>query len=146
MKFRVFWDVAPCSHVEVADVSEVRTASIIRMIALMMRAVFTSDMSVSFNVITRLYISGDSKLHADRRENLKYHIQQTSVSALPSNACTTQQASKLLTLFYWYSARNSPVTPVTLIQVFRSFLQTNHANIFKYDYTTTTNSFPIVPL
>jgi hypothetical protein len=30
MKFRVFWDVAPCSHVEVAEISEVRTASIIR--------------------------------------------------------------------------------------------------------------------
>jgi hypothetical protein len=30
MKFRVFWDVAPCSHVETTDVSEVLTASIIR--------------------------------------------------------------------------------------------------------------------
>jgi hypothetical protein len=30
MKFRVFWDVVPCSHVEVDHVSEVRTASIIR--------------------------------------------------------------------------------------------------------------------
>jgi hypothetical protein len=27
---KVFWDVAPCSHVEVGDVSAVRTASKIR--------------------------------------------------------------------------------------------------------------------
>jgi hypothetical protein len=27
MKCRVFWDIAPCSHVEVGEVSEVRTAS-----------------------------------------------------------------------------------------------------------------------
>jgi hypothetical protein len=32
MKFKVFWDVAPCSRVEVEHVSEVRTASIIRAI------------------------------------------------------------------------------------------------------------------
>jgi hypothetical protein len=25
IKFRVFWDVAPCRHVEVDDVSEMRT-------------------------------------------------------------------------------------------------------------------------
>jgi hypothetical protein len=30
MKFRVFWDVVLCSHVEVDDVSNVHTASIIR--------------------------------------------------------------------------------------------------------------------
>jgi hypothetical protein len=29
-KFRVFWDVAPCSHVKLTDVSEVLIASIIR--------------------------------------------------------------------------------------------------------------------
>jgi hypothetical protein len=37
MKFRVFWDVAPCSNVEV--------------VALMMEAVRTSETSVHFNVI-----------------------------------------------------------------------------------------------
>jgi hypothetical protein len=30
LKFRVFWDVVPYSHVEVTDVSEVHTASSIR--------------------------------------------------------------------------------------------------------------------
>jgi hypothetical protein len=30
LKFRVFWDVLPCSQVMFTDVSEVRTASIIR--------------------------------------------------------------------------------------------------------------------
>jgi hypothetical protein len=30
LKFRVFWDVVPYSHVEVTDVSEVHTASNIR--------------------------------------------------------------------------------------------------------------------
>jgi hypothetical protein len=33
MKYRVFWDVAPCSLTGVTDTSEVRTASIIRAIA-----------------------------------------------------------------------------------------------------------------
>jgi hypothetical protein len=47
MKIRVFWDVAPCSHVEVA---------------LMMEAVLTSETSVSFNMTTRRYIPEDSEL------------------------------------------------------------------------------------
>jgi len=58
------------------DVSEVRTASIIRamiIIALMMEAVRTSETSVNFNVTTRRYIPEDSKLHTRRRENLKSH-------------------------------------------------------------------------
>jgi hypothetical protein len=46
MKFRFFWDVVPCSHVEVVF--------IIR--ALMMEAVCTSEMSVNFNVTTWRYI------------------------------------------------------------------------------------------
>jgi hypothetical protein len=41
-----------------ADVSEVRTASII--IALMMEAVRTSETSIHFNVTTRRYIPEDS--------------------------------------------------------------------------------------
>jgi hypothetical protein len=52
MKVSVFWDVAPCSHVEVDR----------RFIALMMEAVRTSETSVNFNVTTRRYISEDSKL------------------------------------------------------------------------------------
>jgi hypothetical protein len=43
VKFRVFWDVAPCSHIEVDR----------RFRALMMEAVRTSETSVNFNVATR---------------------------------------------------------------------------------------------
>jgi hypothetical protein len=46
MKFRVFWDVAPCSHVEVFSIEAVRT----------------SETSVNFNVITWRYIPEDAKL------------------------------------------------------------------------------------
>jgi hypothetical protein len=48
---------------KLTDISEVRTASIIRTInAVMMQAVRTSETSVNFNVTTRRYISDDSKL------------------------------------------------------------------------------------
>jgi hypothetical protein len=56
------------------DVSEVRTASIIRVIALMMEAVRTSYTSVYFNVTTRRYIPQDSKLHTRLRDKLKSRI------------------------------------------------------------------------
>jgi hypothetical protein len=60
------------------DVSEVRTASIIRemndeFINLMLEAVSTSETSVNVNVTTRRYIPEDSKLHTRRREDLKSH-------------------------------------------------------------------------
>jgi hypothetical protein len=51
------------------DVSEVRTASI-AFIGLMIEAVCTSKMLVSFNETTRRYISEDYYLHTRRRENL----------------------------------------------------------------------------
>jgi hypothetical protein len=57
MKFRVFWDLAPCSHVEV----DRRPASII--IALLMEAVCTSETLVNFNVNSRRCIPEYSKLH-----------------------------------------------------------------------------------
>jgi hypothetical protein len=62
MKFRVFWDVAQCSHVEV-DRRFRGAYSIIKAIALMTEAVRASEMSVNFNVTTRRYIPEDSKLH-----------------------------------------------------------------------------------
>jgi hypothetical protein len=58
------------------DVSEVRTASIIRA----MMDVRTSETSVNFNLITWRYIPEDSKLHTRRRENVKSHIDLTSYS------------------------------------------------------------------
>jgi hypothetical protein len=60
MKFRVFWDVAPCSHIELTDVSEVRTASVIGYDDGGRR---TSKMSVNFNVSSRRYIQEDSKFN-----------------------------------------------------------------------------------
>jgi hypothetical protein len=51
-KFRVFWDVGPCSHVEVEQ----------SFIALMMEAVCTSETSFNFNITTQCYIPEDSKL------------------------------------------------------------------------------------
>jgi hypothetical protein len=49
-------------------------------ITLMMEAVRTSEKSVNFNVTTRHYISGDSKLPTHHCENLKSHSKQNSVS------------------------------------------------------------------
>jgi hypothetical protein len=48
MKMTVFWDVAPCSLVEIDRCFEVLTASIIWLIALMMEAVSTSETSANF--------------------------------------------------------------------------------------------------
>jgi hypothetical protein len=74
MKSRVFWDVAPCSHVELDR--RFRGASFTwtvdsyitcypfthdLFIALMMEAVRISETSVHFNVTTRRYIPEDSK-------------------------------------------------------------------------------------
>jgi hypothetical protein len=54
------------------DVSEVRTASIIRVVNsfndVMMEAVRTSETTVNFNVTTQRYIPEDSKLHTRRGE------------------------------------------------------------------------------
>jgi hypothetical protein len=60
LKYRVFWDVASCSHIEVDRLSEERTAAIIS--ALMMAAVCSCETSVHFNATTRCYIPEDSKL------------------------------------------------------------------------------------
>jgi hypothetical protein len=63
MKFRAFWDVALCIHVEVDR----------RFIRAMIEAVRISETSVNFNVTTRCYIPQDSVLYTRRRENLKSH-------------------------------------------------------------------------
>jgi hypothetical protein len=58
----VFWDVAPCSHVEVG-----------RSFISLMEAVRISETSAHFNVITRRYIAEDSKLHSRHHDNPKYY-------------------------------------------------------------------------
>jgi hypothetical protein len=69
---KAFWDIAPCTVVEIDRVSEVRTASTI---AVMMEAVRTSETSVYFiNKTTRRYIPEGCHLHTRRRENQKSHI------------------------------------------------------------------------
>jgi hypothetical protein len=67
LKFRVFWDVAPCSQVGVDR--RLRGAD---------DGGSTSETSVTTNLTTRRYIPGDSKLHTRRRENVKSH-NETSV-------------------------------------------------------------------
>jgi hypothetical protein len=62
-KFTVFWDIAPCSHVEVGQ----------SFIALMTEAVRISETSAHLNVTTRRYIPEDCRLHTRHHENLKYH-------------------------------------------------------------------------
>jgi hypothetical protein len=77
MTFRVFYDVAPCSHVEVDR--RFRGTYFLHhqgdvFITLMMETVGTSESSVHFNVTTQRYNSEDSKLHTHRREKLKSQI------------------------------------------------------------------------
>jgi hypothetical protein len=55
------------------DVSEVRTASIIRAL-MMIEAVRAYTASVNIYLNTRQYIPEGFKLHNRRRENLKSHI------------------------------------------------------------------------
>jgi hypothetical protein len=64
MKFRVLWDVAPSSHVEVNRSFREASASIINAMGMarMMEAICTSEMYVNFNVTTRCYIPEDTKL------------------------------------------------------------------------------------
>jgi hypothetical protein len=68
MKLRVYWDVAPCNHVEVDR--RFRGEHCLRHQG-DDEAVRTSEMSV--NVTTRRYIPEDSKFHTRRRENMKSH-------------------------------------------------------------------------
>jgi hypothetical protein len=78
MLFRVFWDVVPCGHVEVArrfrDMYCLHHQGEESPIALMMEEACTSETSVNFNVITRCYIPEDPKIHTPCRGNLKYQF------------------------------------------------------------------------
>jgi hypothetical protein len=69
-KTAVFWVVAPCSLVEVTDLSEALASSIMRD-ALMMEAARTSETLVNFYQTTSRYNPEDSHLRTHRRENLK---------------------------------------------------------------------------
>jgi hypothetical protein len=70
----VFWDVATCSLVKFADVSEVLPASIIAlMITLVMEAASTFETLKTLYQTTRHNFPEDSRLHIRCRENLKSH-------------------------------------------------------------------------
>jgi hypothetical protein len=67
----VIWVLAPCSLVEVTNVSEVLAAFIIRA---MMEATGTSEMSVNFYQTTWHYNPEDNHLHSRCCENLKSYL------------------------------------------------------------------------
>jgi hypothetical protein len=67
LKMAVFWDVAPCSVVEIDR--RFRRG----LIALMMKAVSTSETSVNFYQRIRHNIPEESHLHTRLRENLNCH-------------------------------------------------------------------------
>jgi uncharacterized membrane protein (DUF485 family) len=82
MKFRVFWDVALCSHVEVDR--RFKGAYCLHhqgdeFTALMMEAVRTCETSSNFNVTTWLYITEDSKLRAQKDVDCTCEITPTSI-------------------------------------------------------------------
>jgi hypothetical protein len=70
----VFWDVAPCSLVEID----------LRFIAMNMEAVSNSETSVNFYETTRLNIPEDSHLHIRGRENLKSNLR---INHIPFSFC-----------------------------------------------------------
>jgi hypothetical protein len=69
MRFRVFWDVLPCSQVDVGR----RFRGAVCLQYLMMEAVRSDETSVNIYLTTWQYIPEDSKLHTRHRENLKCH-------------------------------------------------------------------------
>jgi hypothetical protein len=67
----VFWDVVPCSLIEIDLRAEMLSASII---GTMMEAVTTFETSVNFYQTTRHNVPEDSHLHIRRHENLKAYL------------------------------------------------------------------------
>jgi hypothetical protein len=74
IKFRVFWDILPCSHLDVYR--RFRGACFLHLPGdeLQMEAARTSETSVDIEFRTQQYIPEDSELHTRRRENLKSHV------------------------------------------------------------------------
>jgi hypothetical protein len=62
MAFRDVWDVGRVVTLNLTDVSEVRSASMIRAMIIMVKEVGTSETSVNFNVTTRPYVPQNSEL------------------------------------------------------------------------------------
>jgi hypothetical protein len=76
MTMTVFWDVAPYSQEKFTDVSEVLAASIIRAIALKMKAASTSETLVNFYQTTQRYNPEDNHvlIHFNPVQMLTVHF------------------------------------------------------------------------
>jgi hypothetical protein len=84
MKYRVFWDVAPCSHDE--------------FIALMMEAVRISETSVNFNMTTWRYIPEGSNLVIQKCFNVNVEIYKTIILTVLFG-CETKRNEELHILY-----------------------------------------------
>jgi hypothetical protein len=76
LKFIAFWDTAPRSLIGKTDVSEVRTASIIRM-----DAAWSSETPVYFYETTQRNILEGRHLHTRRRDNMKTRLKSLNSKA-----------------------------------------------------------------
>jgi hypothetical protein len=70
----IFWDVAPCSLVEVYRYLR-------GLIALIIKALSASETTANLYQTTRLNIPEDSHLHTRRRENLRSHLKEFPLKA-----------------------------------------------------------------
>jgi hypothetical protein len=98
-EMNVFWDVAPYSLVGI--IRRFRgSASIIRaIIALIMKALSTSETSVNSYQITRSNIPEGSHLQSRRRENLKSHPIKMSLAVFSEDVVVVVVVVSLTTLF-----------------------------------------------
>jgi hypothetical protein len=87
----VFWDVAPCSLVEVCR--RFRGTCCLHQQAIK-EAASTSETSVKFYQTTRHYKPEDSLLHTRRRENFKSYIAETVSSESTVRCLTTAGKSQ----------------------------------------------------
>jgi hypothetical protein len=104
MKFRVFWDIAPCSDVEVDRRFRGAYCLNHQGDVLMMEAVRTSETSVNFNVTTRRYIPEDSELPQLKSKNINNFLEIVS----PCNHHTT------VNCFYYYSCYPADVCGLSI--------------------------------
>jgi hypothetical protein len=74
IKFRVFWEVLPCSHLDVDR--RFRGACFLHLQGdeFQMEAARPSETSVDIEFISQQYIPEDSELRTRRLENLKSHV------------------------------------------------------------------------
>jgi hypothetical protein len=84
LKLRIFWDVLPCSQLNV-DRHFRGVCCLHHQGALIMEAARTSETLVDIQLRTWQYIPEDSEHHTRRRENFKSH------NLIPCSACFTKE-------------------------------------------------------